>query len=344
MRRLFDFTVSGAAFALASIGLASAQAPMSMPSAPAGGGPGQKTPNISQSTVYAPSDIAASASGMQQERRPRGRQGSLLSTYSATGQGLAEGQPNLPRLCFQPGVGWTTAPAASFTAMQNAGTQNDGSGDNSSDKNKSSASASLPIRHGVSALGGPRESTECPPMLLPQDATTNPGSSAANSASKFMNPSFKTDTDLSQYNSFQALLPSGPMSGTGNSAQSRPAFDLPEGFKSSRIHDPKDPTFALEELKALRRRAYVSDIKLRRLSRNPQNLETRLELRHMNTEVEKRKKAKRSAEDQDNSTDKESVKSKKHIDSMDLVARKAECEKKSDASKSKVCSLLKHGL
>ena len=346
MRKLFGFAVSGTTIVLAAMGLASAQAPMSMPSAPVGGGSGQKARNLSQSTVYAPSDIAAS--GAQDERRSRGRQGNLLSASSGMGQPLAEGQLNLPRLCFQPGVGWTTAPTAAFMrndgSTQNAGPiQNDGSKGKASGEGAAGANPGLQIRHGVTGFGALHPSSECPTMLLPQDATiaTGQDSSPQNSASRFMNPSLTSGADLSQYNTFQTLMPDHPLSGIGSSGQAKPAFDFPEGLKGSRTHDVRDPNFALEQLKVLRRRAYISDVKLRRLSRNPQNIETRLELRRMNTEVEKRKKTKRAGEDQDTSTGKGNGKSNKHIDSMDLVARKAECQKKGDASKSKVCSLLK---
>lgn len=181
-------------------------------------------------------------------------------------------------------------------------------------------------------------------MFLPQSATTDTDadSSADNPASSFMNPSYKSNADLSQYDSFQTLLSPHSISGSGNSTQGKPSFDLPAGLKSSGLHDPTDPNSALEELRALRGRAYLSQVKIRRLSRNPQNMETRLEMRRMNTEVEKRnKKSKRNGEDQSTTAAKGNANGNKHVSSGDLRAKKAECDKKGNASKSKVCSILK---
>ena len=328
---LFSF-LSSVAVLGASAGLAVAQSSMSLPS---GSTPGQRQngANPSQLTVFAPSDIAASSSGVPDERRPHARQARMLSIYSGTGRTSAQGPPNLPRLCFQPGIGWTTATAAGFI-------QNNVPNDKASNEDKTGSEQGLEVRHGVSALSRPGGSTQCPPMLLPPGATNESGrdKSSEDSIDKFADPLTVPGAELGQYDSFQTFLSDHPVSATGNS---KPAFDLPQGLKGSSIHGLSDPDSSLEELRALRGRAYLSQVKIRRLSRDPNNIETRLELRRMNSEVEKRDKSKRSREDQKTIAAIGNANGNKHLTSRDLLAKKAECDKNRNASKSKVCSLLK---
>jgi len=331
MRRLLVIALTGMAGMLASTGLSEAQAPMTMLPTPTTGSQGQPMQLPSPSAVYVPSDIATSSSVGPNVRQPRGRHGGLGLSKStvATGREPVEGAPNLPRLCFQTGVGWTLIPAAGFIENANPG---------SNDEFGPGANPRIRNQRGAAAMGRSQESMKCPTMPLLQSSTDD---SAEHSDLDFVNPSFRSGTDLSQYDIFQTLLADHPVSGTGVTAGPKSAFDLPEGLSGRKARDSLDPNYALEELKALRHRAYVSPVKLRRLSQHPQNVETRLELRQMNAEVGKRNKPRRKGEEQNTLSAKGNAGGNKHLNPRDLSAKKAECEKKTASSKSKVCSLLK---
>jgi len=134
-----------------------------------------------------------------------------------------------------------------------------------------------------------------------------------------------------------------PLLGAGqytepDSGQTNPALNFSGGLRHSEGHDQSDPNATFETLKALRGRAYVSPVKLRQLSRNVQDLQTRLELRRMQTEVDKQERSERAKEYQSTF-----AAGHKQNDRRNLSARRHDCAQKTGASKSKACSLLKSG-
>ncbi len=326
MKKTFAWVLCGLAAFLVSTGLAAAQSPATMPSNSLAASQGQKAANPSPTAAHAPSEIAIAPSGTPDDYSSRRRQGSPLGANAAMGRRSAEGA-NLPHLCFQPGIGWTSVPAA----VAPAGT------------NKPEADHSPHNRRGAYSAGNAGVQADCPQSPLPQTAPQeNDGDgNSDHSYLEIKNSLLTSDPGQSSYNGIQPLLANNPLSATKDSAVARPALDLPGGLKSKGSYASSDPGAALEELKALRRRAYVSPVKLRRMSRNMQDLESRLEFRQMNTEVQKRK-AKRTAQDQNTADQSGKAAEHKPLNSHDLMAKKAECERKGDASKSKVCAFLKH--
>lgn len=336
MKRILVTALAGMVGLLAPSGLSRAQAPMTMPSTPMTGSQGQKSQSPSPSAIYAPSDMAVVSSGSPDAHRSRGGQGilRLFSGSAETGRASAEGEPNLPRLCFQPGIGWTLIPAGSIE-------NTDPKKDNESELGGNPGN----LTHRRISSGKHREAENCPTMLQLQGGSqgTNSDSSAEYTDLDFMKPLFSSGADLSRYNIFQTLLGDHSGSGAGDSAGYKSAFDLRARLKGGKNLNTGEQTYSPNELKELRNRAYVSPVKLRRLSRNVQNVETRIELRQLSTEVEKRNTSRRRGKDQNSIASERNSAGDKHKNSRDLLAKKAECEKKANASKSKACSLFKQG-
>jgi hypothetical protein len=328
MKKILAATICGVAAFVVSARLAPAQSPTTMPSNPLAASQGQKAPNPSPMSTVAPSDIAVAPSGTD-DRPARRRQGRSLSASAATGRRSAEGL-NLPHLCFQPGIGWTAVPAAAFTP----GTDPN---DNPSDSDKPGASHSQQVSRGLYSVSKSGASGECPPTPLPQPASpgTNDEGIREDSYLELKNSLLTPNPGQSSDKSIR------PFSGAGKNPLAKPTLELPGGLKSNGSYDSIDPSAALGQLKVLRHRAYISPVKLRRLSRNMQNLETRLELRQMNADVQKRKTG-RTAEDQNKGTGSVHASEHKPLSSHDLLAKQAECNRTGNASKSKVCALLKH--
>lgn len=332
--KILATTVFGIAAFLASAGLVTAQSPTMMPKNPLGTNQGQSAPNQSSTATYAPSEIAVSPSGIPDDHPSRNRQRAVLRASAAAGPKSAG--LNIPHLCFQDGIGWTAVADADFAALgdtKQKTSDGDGTGNNNPQQGNRGLSA-------ASMLG---KSGECPPTPLAQTALgesnddINHQDSNTDVKSALLNPNPEQTT----YNNFQPLVSNNLLSGSQSSPLAKPSMELPDGLKSNGSYNSNDPNVALEQLKALRRRAYISPVKLRRLSRNMQDLETRLEMRQMNVEVQKRK-AKKSSDDQ-NTGDK-SGKDKEHkpLDAREQLAKKAGCDRKVDASKTQVCALLKH--
>ncbi len=304
MRSIFVAVSSAMAAFLGSTGLALAQSTIILSSAPMAGGQGQKAPNPSQLSIYVSSDIAVSSSGAPDDHRSRGRPRHQLTAYHGTGQESAERAPGIPRLCFHPGIGWTAIPAAPFIANNDPEAKPSGT-------DMSGANPPLQIRRGLPSSASSPSTGECPPMPISQTAIA--GTDCDESGKH---------CELEIWNPLMTPAPWLNQQGKG-------------------MTDIGDPEAALEELKALRHRAYIGPVKLRRLSRSVQDLQTRLELRQMKAEVEKRK-SRRATENQNTGTETENATGHKSLHSVDLLAKRADCARTDDVSKSRRCPQPKH--
>jgi hypothetical protein len=316
MRTILVAVVSGTAGILLSAWLAPAQSPTMRPSPPNANGQLQKAPSPTQSQTYAPSDIAVMSTGMPVDGRPRALRTNQLAGQAGMGKASAEVAPLIPQLCFQPGIGWTATTAAATPE-------------------RASANHPFQARASVSSAQRALKGSECPPMP-PSQGLANAGAETFDGAKFDMTNYLPTmDDRMTSSGGFQVLSPDA---GTGNAARATSAFTLSEGATSHGTDKEIGPEAALEELEALRRRAYVSSVKLRRLSRNVQDMETRMELRRVNQEVEKRDV--RSTTKMQENTDTSTTANHKPFNSHDLKAARAECARRSAASKPKFCSQL----
>lgn len=160
-----------------------------------------------------------------------------------------------------------------------------------------------------------------------------------NYASEFNHGQLSLDANLSSYDGLANSIPSHSFPYDGGSGNGSSATGLPDLGKRMAVPDANDPTAALDELKSLQHRAYISPIKLRRLTRNVQDLRMRLELRQMSTAAEERA-PRRTSEDERTSMGNGSATGRKKA-GRGPFASMTECERKTDASKSKVCAQLK---
>lgn len=329
MRTILVAVVSGIAGILGSAWLASAQSPVMLRPASRTAGQLQRVPSPSQSQTHAPSDIAVTSTGMPVDERPRLRS-NQLAAQAGMGKAAAGSAPLIPHLCFQPGIGWTATPS---TATPDSDIKS-----NSEEGNGTGADQPLQARSSVSSAQRALKTSECPPMPQLQDLA-NATAESPESTSFGTNPLLPLDGGMTSSGSYQVLMGISPDAGPGNTARVMSALNVSEGATSQSNGKEADPEAALEELKALRRRAYVSPVKLRRLSRNVQDMETRLELRRVNEEVQKHD-AGSTDEKRETNTDTKTTTNHKPFNSHDLGAARAECARRSGASKPKFCSQL----
>ena len=329
-----------AAFSAMTV-LARAQAPLNSTATSKAAGQGEAQ---GQAQVYAPSDLALSPSGARSEHGSRGRQGSPPNVSPRTGSASAHNGANIPRLCFQPGMGWT--------AMRGTDNGNESGQDalhgqglaNGNPEGKPAATnptAHLPIRRPVSAGAvecfpmpqsqstGAAEAEGSPSLSVFKDSLWNPAANPANPT-----------PDVAAYSSLPASMPGYSTWNESGSGDAKSALVLPGLRETSGSFDPTDPGAGLDELKALQHRAYISSVKLRRLSRNVQDLRTRLELRQINAEMEKRA-AGQTTGNENSSAGMGNATGRKKA-GHGRFANQAECERKANSSKSKVCAQLKH--
>ena len=281
MKTIFAHVASGMAVFLVGTGLILAQSP-TMP-----GSQTSEAANASQLSTYVPTEIASSPLRTPDGQRSRERQ-SWAHRTAARAITPAVGLLTVPRLCFQPGVGWTTIIDPSVT-------QNEGMEERSSDIGKPGGNPSAQFKHGVPSTGKSPNVTECPPITVGQAGVSAVESNNPFSYSEHQSVNPRLNS-ITTDGSLQSFLRANRASGLGGNADTQPPFGIHQGFESEGIADPTHPNDALAALKTLQHRAYISPIQVRRLSRNVQDIEMRLELRQMNTRLGKRKEAKTEEE------------------------------------------------
>ena len=341
MKQFLVAVVCGMAALTAPAVLARAQAPLNSTATSKAAGQGGAQSQV-QVQVYAPSDIAILPSSVPSNHRSRGRQGSPTNVSARTGSAHTHNGANIPRPCFQPGVGWSAMPG---TGNANESDQGSPHGQGLANGNpegrpaaNSSPTAHSPVRRPVSA-----GTAECFPMSQPQGigvAGADGGASPAGFKDNLLNPA-PNPVNPTAYSSLPASMPGNSTWNESGSGDAKSALVLPGLRKTSEVFDPTDPGAALDELKGLQHRAYISSVKLRRLSRNVQDLRTRLELRQMNSEMEKRAASQPSG-NENTSAGMGNAAGRKKAGRHGSFVNQAECERKTGSSKSKVCAQLKH--
>ena len=313
MKQLFFASVCGMAALFASSCLASAQAAAATAKA---AGQGQNAPDQFQVQVYAPSDLAVSPSGAGRSHGSQRGAGVRTSVAARTGSEPAHSGANIPRLCFQPGIGWISTSSKS-------------NGKASGQGNPEGSPAVSPHLRAQHSAGG----DDC---SMPQvQATSSSELANGNSLFEIKSSGLSSDANPSSFNSLSTSLAADSFSrGRGDG--------VPDLRKGSGIHDPTDPASALDQLKALRRRAYISPVRLRRMARNAPDLRTRLELRQMNSEVESRAAASHVTQSGNTLAGTGNTSVRKAAGRQGRLAKKSDCERKAGSSKSKVCAQFKH--
>lgn len=285
--------------------LVSAQSPMGLPPSSMAAGQEGSAPG-SQLPTYVPSEIATSSSVAPDDRRSGGRQRNRLATPARTGRTSVERTLHIPSLCFDPGVGWIKTPAASFAPGHDTSVQ-------PLETDKTGANSFPGGQREFSSSDRSSRGSECSP--LPQTASGGSDSDNARDLSDFVMdyPILLEGPGITQFDGIETPLLAASSLGGRNLASANPTLPVPDDFNSGA---------AVEAFKALKRRNYVSPLKLRRLIRNVESPGIGLELRQMNSEAEKRT-AQRAAEDQNGGHRNQIAAENKRAGPRHLAARKA---------------------
>jgi len=321
LRQSFAAGICAMTALIASAWLAPAQAPGSVTASSNAASQSQKASDQFEVHVYAPSDLAVSSS-MRGDHGSRQRQGRPASSAVAVRPVAGHNERHIPLFCFQPGMGWMAKPIVG-SGQQNA--DNLGAGTASTDH--------LQIRHGASA-----GADECSPMSQAQ-GTVRTEAGNQNSVPELKNLQLNPGADFPSNDNLSNSLPGHSFSYTGGSDDAGSALGLPDLRPKSTSQVAADPSAAFAELKALQHRSYISPIKLRRLARNVQDLRARMELRQMNTAVEKQASGRTAGGEHTLAANANASGRKKT--GRGPLASTADCERKTGASKSKVCAQLK---
>jgi hypothetical protein len=240
------------------------------------------------SSQIAPSDMGASSIGTRNDRISSGglALGARQKTAPTGGATPSVASPiGIPRLCFQPRIGWIMIPDSSFVQYNSAaGASSAGAGAVAASK----PSGHLKVSRRVYSDAKLKETTECQSTLTSlmssgvrlEDSdidlptrSISPDALKVNGATDGWNrwayyPNKKSiglDASLSKASS-QSLTTDGMFPGYNNGA---PVSDV--------------------QVTALSNRAYQSPIEFRRLSRNIPNLALRIKLRQVQSEMNKRR-------------------------------------------------------
>lgn len=235
---------------------------------------------------------------------------------------------NLPSLCFDRGVGWIKMPAASFAPGHDTSVQ-------PLEADKTGANSFPGGQREFSSSDRSSRGSECSP--LPQTASQGSDSDNARDLSDFVmdHPILLEGPGITQFDSIEIPLVTTSSLGGRNLASANPMLPVPDDFNTGAA----DPGAAVEEFKALKRRNYVSPLKLRRLIRNVESPGISLELRQMNSEAEKRM-ARRAAEDQNGGHRYQIAAENKRAGPRHLSARKAGSAREGVVAKSNLHSRL----
>ncbi len=308
LKRFLVAEICGMAVFIGSTGLAPAQTKANLTNTSNATGQAQKAPDELQVQVYAPSDLAVLPSGVRADHPWRRPQGARAAARPTTAHQVG----NIARPCFQPGIGWT---ARSVPADDRGPGQ----------QNRESEPG---VRSGAN------------------DCSTMPQSMGAASAeaghqnheSEFNNRQLRLDASPASYDALANPIPPNSFPNDDKSGNGSSAMALPDLGTGRTVHDATHSSTELDELKTLQHRAYMSPVKLRRLARNVEDLRTRLQLRQMNSAMEKRATSQNS-QSENTSSGKGNMSGRKKASRPGPFA-KSECERKADTSKSKVCSLV----
>lgn len=238
------------------------------------------------SSQIAPSDAANPTLPRADRPVPRRRPHESASLQKENKNLLPRKAPvNAPRLCFQPGTGWIELPPPSASAEEYAAKPGDGSTKSDSPGTKTSE---LRPRKISGAQVPSLEATECSSAI--SYPVPNPSQNAG----------LHNGQLLSDYRSVpdKGFVPSGlskelpGLDGTYNGNSSLATQSDHDSFRIHRQSALGSPSVTpIDQLKLLENRAYISPVKLRKLSRNVPDLQTRLKLRQLQTKVENEKNA-----------------------------------------------------
>jgi len=201
-----------------------------------------------------PSDAGNPPSGAPTKTQRHGRTTTL---GGATTSGV-----RTPILCFQPGIGWLNistlaAPQDHATAGNSSRSVAPGEGSNTIRQ----AAASGRLNSGAR----PPAAVEC--TAISKD-TVAPGIGRYDFAGEYKSGLSNPAQSVGEHNTSRSLLEPWP---TG-----------------TQVLEPSDPINTAAQIKALQSREYISPIRLRRLSRNAPDLESRLELRRIQNGLQKK--------------------------------------------------------
>jgi hypothetical protein len=266
---------------LALAGLGCAQASQNSLAPPQAITSSLQAPSVSRQV--APSDMGASSTTHKNRLSQEGRSIPAGSTAARTGGALNPGGSaiSIPRLCFQPGTGWV---AISVSAVDHDNAEAESSFARGAGTN------SHLVRHPRVSRGfysGARSSgaSECPSM--PRDSVAK-GISREDSTSTDKSGLLSSDN---QARVISRRWPQGkpPSKGASIDGDSHPATELNQKLAIDDTPTTYSSIDTAAQLKTLKSRAYLSSVRLRRLSRNVPDLKSRLELRRIQGEFTKRK-------------------------------------------------------
>lgn len=269
---------------LALAGMAGAQSSPNTQSAPLPTGLSQNAP-VASSQV-APSDSGSSSSGTHLDRPIPGRGHTPGGAKSAGTRGMLTSGANefhIQQLCFQPGIGWFAAPLP--PVLQ------DSAGDGkSSDTGVSGSNSNLvhypTVYRGVYSGAKVPRASQCP--SISPDAFA-PGIGRGDSAGEIQKQLSNPVQGVGENDILLGRLPGNLNAKSANiDDHMKHAPELHPWLTPTETLDPYNPMNTPEQLKALQGRAYISPIKLRRLSRNVTDLKARLELRRIQAALQKR--------------------------------------------------------
>jgi len=192
------------------------------------------------------------------------------------------------RLCFEPGIGWQSIPISAPASMQmlNVGRQPMGSAAGRAETKNSVTNSGSGFTFARSPGASTAIETGCPTKLtnIPPSGAVSDVIIADRVGSVSSVPSTRINSGASNW------LDTESVTDRANHATSRRHFvglgSVPIGNKHFAARSAS--SISADEVTALKSRAYLSPIQLRRMIRNAPDLQTRIELRELRDKLAKR--------------------------------------------------------